>query len=73
VGRVELITNETIRRVSRAIDTEDEEMLLRYGRFLGPITDRLLEGASPDAAAPIKRYVDGLFSAFVQRSETTCK
>jgi hypothetical protein len=72
VGRVELITSETLKRVSRAIEMEDEQMLLRYGRFLGPITDRLLEGASPAASETIKRYVDGLFSAFVERSTAVC-
>ncbi len=73
VGRLEIITKETVRRVATALETENEEMLLRYGRFLGPITDRMMEGASPATIENTKKYVNGLFAAFVERTEKKCK
>jgi hypothetical protein len=42
VGRMEAITPSVLRSAQKAIDAGDTEALERYGRFLGPITDRLL-------------------------------
>lgn len=41
VGRVEVFTPATIQAVERAIAANDTEILATYGRFLGPITERI--------------------------------
>jgi hypothetical protein len=43
VGRVEVITPDTIGTVQQAIQSNDTKTLEAYGRFLGPIADRLPE------------------------------
>ena len=42
VGRMEVISSDIERSVEKAIVTRDASVLARYGRFLGPITDRIL-------------------------------
>jgi hypothetical protein len=42
VGRVELITTRTEQDVRRAMDAKDQVALAKYGRFLTPITDKIL-------------------------------
>jgi hypothetical protein len=41
VGRVEVITPETVSIVEKAILTNDKKTIDAYGRFLGPIMDRI--------------------------------
>lgn len=41
VGRVEVITAQTLETVQQAIRSNDTKTLEAYGRFLGPIADRL--------------------------------
>jgi len=41
VGRVEVFTPATIKAVEKAIATNDTSIVATYGRFLGPITDRI--------------------------------
>jgi hypothetical protein len=43
VGRVEVITPDTLSIVQQAIQSNDAKTLEAYGRFLGPIADRLPE------------------------------
>ena len=73
VGRMELITRETLNRVNRAINTENEEMLIAYGRFLGPITDQLLAKASEKERTFTRKYVEDLYTAYVKKMEATCR
>jgi hypothetical protein len=42
VGRIELITPRTEQDVRRALDAKDYVALARYGRFLDPITNKIL-------------------------------
>jgi hypothetical protein len=56
VGRMEVITPTAVRTVRKAIETRDMAALERHGRFLGPITDRLL--AKGVAEAEKTRIVD---------------
>jgi len=42
VGRIELFTARTERAVSVAIERNDTAMLSRFGRFAGPIAERVL-------------------------------
>ena len=47
VGRMELVTPVTLREVRLALATNDRVMLQKYGRFLQPISDRVLRDVSP--------------------------
>jgi hypothetical protein len=47
VGRLELASAGSRDAVSRALKANDRATLEKYGRFLGPIGDRVLTGASP--------------------------
>ena len=44
VGRMDVVTPIAMQRVAMAIATDDRATLDRYGRSLGPITDRILAG-----------------------------
>jgi hypothetical protein len=46
VGRMELVDRATMSAVQTALDVNDGAMLDRYGRFLGPIGDRLIAGGA---------------------------
>ena len=68
VGRVELLTERTLRDVRDAIAEADDHVIATYGRFLEPIANRLLSGmTSADRAranetmqAAYNRYISGL-------------
>src|SRR5207253_11287484 len=47
VGRMELVTPVTLRDVRLALAANDRRTLEKYGRFLGPIGDRVLAEVSP--------------------------
>jgi hypothetical protein len=49
VGRIELVTPETVLSVERAISNNDRVTLDRYGRFLDPILKRIESGSPRDA------------------------
>jgi hypothetical protein len=57
---MEVITPDIERSVQKAIASNDSAELQRYGRFLGPITDRILAKAP---AAIDKQRLDALTSA----------
>jgi hypothetical protein len=46
VGRMELIDEATMSAVQKALDANDTAMLDRYGRFLEPITNRIVANGS---------------------------
>jgi hypothetical protein len=46
VGRMEVVTPNVVRRVEKAITANDSATLIRYGRFLEPIADRILAQSS---------------------------
>ena len=47
VGRMELVTPVTRREVRMALATGDRATLAKYGRFLQPIGERVVQDASP--------------------------
>ena len=47
VGRMELVTPVTRREVRQALATGDRDTLAKYGRFLQPIGERVVQDASP--------------------------
>lgn len=53
VGRIELITPETMRSVKNAMVTNDRSAIERYGRFLNPILTRL---ENPANASQIEHF-----------------
>ncbi len=68
VGRMEILTARMERDVQAAISRNDAAALERYGRFLGPITERLL-AKETDAAAKtrIQSTAGQTFNAFIAR------
>jgi hypothetical protein len=76
VGRMELITPATTADVKRALETRDRAALMKYGRFLLPIAQRVATAgavadrtSSPDAR-DLQRFIYGAF-ADISRG-TTC-
>ena len=49
VGRIELVTPETVLSVERAISNNDRITVDRYGRFLDPIVKRIESGSLRNA------------------------
>jgi hypothetical protein len=63
VGRLELITPATTAEVKRALETRDRSALLKYGRFLLPIAQRIV--ADPAAglnAKGLEQFIYGTFA-----------
>jgi len=73
VGRVELLTRRTIETVEVAIAHRDEATLLKYGRFLSPISERMLDGASPEVIEAARREMTALYAAHIKKVEAGCK
>ena len=73
VGRMELITPDIERTVETAVIANDATVLERYGRFLSPITDRIL-ATHQDAVTKhrTRKATDAAFAAFLRRV-TTCE
>jgi hypothetical protein len=63
VGRLELITPETTAEVTRALETRDRSALLKYGRFLLPIAQRIVANpAAGLAARGLEQFIYGTFA-----------
>ena len=72
VGRLELMTPTTIAEVRRALETRDRETLLKYGRFLLPIAQRIV--ADPAAgldARGLEQFIYGAFAGLPRGSACT--
>jgi hypothetical protein len=68
VGRMEVITPEALDSVRRAIATGDPGALGRYGRFLGPMSDRLAaSGAAESEKACIKDAANAALAAYASQ------
>lgn len=57
VGRIELLTAETQQAVQQGLEHGDNSIVERYGRFLGPLLDRVV--ASRPALAPKAQQIRG--------------
>jgi hypothetical protein len=73
VGRMEVITPATMRTVSDALAEVDNATLAEYGRFLGPIADRMLEHASADQRLRIHASADTAYQNYVARLSSHCQ
>lgn len=67
VGRMEVLTPEVLQTVETAISRGDSATLDRYGRFLAPISDRIL-AKRPSAAAAIRSATDAAYRSYVRRA-----
>jgi hypothetical protein len=69
VGRMEVLTPSTVNTVAHAIDVNDAATLDRYGRFLGPIADRLLSKISNvSETAKIRSVTNAALVSYLKRS-----
>ncbi len=66
VGRLELVTPATKRAVEQALATYDQPTLSRYGRFLGPILENMIE--SEENSAKRERFTEYLNHAFIAQN-----
>ena len=61
VGRIELVTPETVLSVERAISNNDRVTVDRYGRFLDPILKRIESGSprNPSQTQQLRKAMEG--------------
>jgi hypothetical protein len=72
-GRMELLTDETLNRVAKALAENDERTLQAYGRFLSPIAERLISlRMVSDSAATVNR-MDTIYRAYTELGSTRCR
>jgi len=67
VGRVEIITAATIKAVETAVKENDPALISTYGRFLGPIMDRL------PASSQAKTVLDAAFKDYLDQASSCSK
>ena len=68
VGRMEVITPRSEADVARALTENDARLLEAYGRFLGPIGDRILaKMTDPQTKAALLGRLDTIFKAYLTR------
>ena len=73
VGRMEVITPESIAAVERALSTNDTRLLESYGRWLSPIGERVLaKTASAEKKAALTAKLDQIFKSYLARV-TACQ
>ena len=75
VGRMELVTPRTLADVRRALDTKDRATLQRYGRFLEPISGRVVAAAAPEDREDVREKVRRAYTSFYTGlpSRTACR
>ena len=64
VGRMELMTARTLADVRRAVDTNDRATLQRYGRFLEPISSRVVSSAAPEQREAVRARVRDAYTSY---------
>ena len=68
VGRMEVITPESEAAVARALATNDPALVEAYGRWLGPIGDRLVaKTADAQQKSALLARLDGIFKTYLTR------
>jgi hypothetical protein len=73
VGRMEVFPPATLQLVGDAIAEGDDETVVAYGRFLEPMTDRILSRATDADRARIRERVSGTYRAFVEKISARCQ
>jgi hypothetical protein len=72
VGRVELTTADQMRDVRRALTSRDTPTLVRYGRFLQPIADRIMAGLPAGERQPFDDALAPVYAAAMKAAASTC-
>jgi hypothetical protein len=68
VGRMEVVTERSEADVARALATNDARLIEAYGRWLGPIGDRIIaKTANADQKAALLSRLDGIFKGYLTR------
>lgn len=73
VGRLEVFTPATLRRLGEAIGEGDDETVVAYGRFLDPMTERILSRATAADRQRIGRRVNETYQAYADKISARCK
>jgi hypothetical protein len=63
VGRLEVVTPATKNAVEDAFASHDRVTLEKYGRFLDPIFNTIIEGSNPAQARQLRADRDSLYKA----------
>jgi hypothetical protein len=66
VGRVEVFTPTTLAAVENAVIAKDQKALQAYGRFLGPITERLLDRRNPAESGAFASLLTSTFQSYIK-------
>ena len=61
VGRIELMTPQTVADVKNGLLTNDQPALAKYGRFLEPFMDRVFAESSPEEKAAMEAGRRGIY------------
>jgi len=72
VGRVELITDETLRAIDAALAAHDRATLAKYGRFLDAIRQRIVHAAPGEQRAQIDAMLQSAFAPW-NVPQTDCR
>lgn len=71
VGRLELVTPATQQAVERALETHDHATLSRYGRFLAPILETMIDDEQDSAKkAQFSEYLDTVYNEQIAHNST---
>jgi hypothetical protein len=73
VGRMEIITPTTIRAVRDAIAEADDGTLIQYGRFLGPIADRIVAAGTEAERAQTQAVIGAKYQSYLAGAALSCK
>jgi len=69
VGRLELVTPVTQRDIEQALASHDRATIERYGRFLAPILETMIEKEKyPARAGQLREYLDTFYSSQVAQN-----
>jgi hypothetical protein len=72
-GRMELLTDETLHTVARALAENDERTLEAYGRFLSPIAERLISLRMAGDSAATRNRLNTIYRAYTERGSSRCR
>jgi hypothetical protein len=73
VGRLEVFTPATLRLLGDAIAEGDDATVVAYGRFLDPMTERILARANDTDRARITARVNDTYRAHADKVSARCK
>jgi hypothetical protein len=70
VGRMDVLTESTLKTVEQAIVANDNATVAAYSRFLGPIADRLVARSGDQTRnAYIRQVAGSVFAGYVKRAQ----